>query len=294
MTIPPGETANRGAPLVPFISIGEAADLLGVSRATLRIWEREQLISPHRTRGGHRLYTSEDVVRMREIARLRSNERLNSAAIRRELGPSEPADDSSTKPEARTNLGRRLRTLRKERGWSLAEVAERSGLSISFLSSLERGTASTSVGNLFKLADAYGTTVPGLGMERIPAARSILHPSDRPRYVAGSGSVVIEDLIAAPGALEAQRIEILPGGGSGGAYTHPGEEFIYVLNGCLVFLIEEEHYRLAEGDSLFFRSERSHRWWNDGEIAATVLWMNVPLVDSAERTPGRRARAESR
>jgi transcriptional regulator with XRE-family HTH domain len=60
-------------------------------------------------------------------------------------------------------VGQRLRDLRTEHGWSLAEVSQRSGLSVSFLSSVERGTSSISVGNLFKLADAYGTTVPGLG-----------------------------------------------------------------------------------------------------------------------------------
>ena len=294
MKFAPGVTASQSAPLIPCFSIGEAAELLGVSRATLRIWEREQLISPRRTKGGHRLYTPTDVARMREIVRLRNEERLNAAAIRRELGPSEPVDDSSASRERQTNLGQRLRTLRTNRGWSLAEVAERTDLSVSFLSALERGTASTSVGNLFKLADAYGTTVPGLGTERPSVPKSMLHPSDRLRFVAGRGSVMIEDLIAGPGALEAQRIEIQPGGESGGAYTHSGEEFIYVLAGRRVLLVEEERYQLAEGASLLFRSERSHQWWNDGDIAATVMWVNVPLAELTFGTPAGRIRAERR
>lgn len=285
------EATTSDSALMGFISIGDAADLVGVSRSTLRIWERESLISPRRTEGGHRLYSPEDVDRLREIAHLRNTEQLNAAAIRRVLGPAR----STPNGDAQSELGQRLRTLRTDRGWSLAHVAERSGLSISFLSSVERGTSSISVGNLFKVADAYGTTVPRLGADPTPDPRSMVHPSDRPRFVAGSGLVVIEDLIACPGALEAQRIEIQPGGGSGEAYTHPGEEFIYVLSGCLHFLIEEtEHYELTEGDSLFFRSERSHRWWNDRESAATVLWMNVPLVQSAPGGSGPRVQAEGR
>jgi transcriptional regulator with XRE-family HTH domain len=228
------------------------------------------------------LFSPADIARLQEIARLRLVEGLNAAAVRRELGTRDqeaPSNDRTSHSE----LGDRLRMLRKENGWSLAEVARRAQLSISFLSALERGVTNISVGNLFKLADAYGTTVPGLGADRSSISRSMLHPDDRPRFIAGSGSVLIEDLIASPGALEAQRIEVQPGGGSGNAYSHPGEEFIYVLSGCLFLQIEDtEHYRLTEGDSLFFRSERPHRWWNDGETSTTLLWINVPLVQQPE------------
>lgn len=268
--------------------IGEAARLTGVSRGLLRLWEREQLISPKRTPGGHRLYSADDLRRLRQIARLRLMDRLNLSAIRRELGPADGASDSkpSDPPAA---LGRRLRALRAERGWSLAEVATKSGLSISFLSEVERGQSRISVASLFKLADAYGTTVPALSPNYHAPQRSLLHPPDRPRYVAGRGLVVIEDLIAGPGALEAQRIEVRPGGGSEEGYAHPGEEFIYVLTGQLTFWIEEsEHYALEAGDSLHFRSTRIHRWRNDGDTPTTVLWINVPLVEpSPPRTKER-------
>ncbi len=279
---------------LPHHSIGAAARLTGVSRALLRLWERERLIQPARTPGGHRLYSSDDLRRLRQIARLRLMDRLNLAAIRRELGsvtPPSPAPASEPEP----GLGARLRALRTERSWSLANVARKSGLSVSFLSAVERGQSSISVGNLFKLADAYGTTVPGLNPE-YPAERgAVLHPGDRPRYVAGSGRVVIEDLITRPGALEAQRIEIRPGGGSDDAYTHPGEEFVYVLTGSLRFWLDErEAYELAAGDALTFRSTRPHRWLNDGEEPATLLWINVPIVDPAPWERATRARARRR
>ena len=281
--MPTSDLMTSSGPTVSAITIGEASKLVGVSRETLRVWEREQLVSPHRTQGGHRLFSGEDIERLRAIARLRISEGLNAAAIRRELGP-QTREESASAVEAQVELGARLRSIRSEHGWSLAEVAGRAHLSISFLSAIERGLSSISVGNLFKVADAYGTTVPGLSSERAPESRNVVHPGDRPRFVAGRGMVLIEDLIATPGALEAQRIEVQPGGGSGDTYSHPGEEFIYVLSGSLVFLLEDrEQHRLNEGDSLVFRSERDHQWWNDGEAPATVLWMNVPL---AEETPG--------
>src|SRR5205807_4064728 len=58
--------------------IGEVARLTGVSQGLLRLWEREGLISPQRTSGGHRFYTSEDLMRLRHIAHLRRVERLNT------------------------------------------------------------------------------------------------------------------------------------------------------------------------------------------------------------------------
>ncbi len=258
-------------------AIGKVARLVGVSHGLLRLWEREGLIYPQRTAGGHRFYTEEDIVRLRRIVHLRRVDRLNAAAIRRELGYAE-RPSAPERPDARPETGRRLRALRTGQGLSLAIAAERVGLSTSFLSAVERGQASISLANLFKLADIYGTTVPGLYIAPQNNQR-IVHPADRPRFVDQSGLVVIEDLITHPGALEAQRIEIQAGGGSEEAYTHPGEEFLYVLSGQLDFWIDEnEHYRLQAGDALYLPSTQAHRWRNAQEIPAVVLWINAPLV----------------
>jgi transcriptional regulator with XRE-family HTH domain len=197
-------------------------------------------------------------------------------------------------------MGQRLRATRTDLGMSLAEVARHSGLSISFLSAVERGQSSISVGNLFKLADAYGTTVPALGSTQRGSQRNVLHPHERARYSAGGGRVLIEDLIATPGALEAQHMEIQPGGGSEDAYAHPGEEMIYILSGTLSFVIDErDMYHLGAGDTLYFQSTQLHRWSNDGQEPVNLIWINVPLVErsdprsrrhGAARRPGKNIR----
>ncbi len=283
-----GGGAER-APEWPY-SIGEAAKLAGVTTGVLRMWEREGLIRPGRTVGGHRIFVSEDVDRLRRIAFLRRVERLNAAAIRRELGPARN-EPPATPPNGDVVLGARLRALRTGRKLSLATVAERTGLSISFLSAVERGQTGISLGNLFKLADAYGTTVPGLQRGARRSHQRVVRPSERPRYEANHGRVLIEDLITETGALEAQRFEILPGGESEEAYAHPGEEFVYVLSGQLTFWLEERAmHELRAGDSLHLPSTQLHRWRNQGDVPATVLWVNVPVVDVAMiRSRGRRA-----
>src|SRR5215472_2855172 len=173
--------------------IGEIARLTGISHGLLRLWEREGLICPQRTPGGHRFYTAEDLVRLRRIRDLRRVERLNTAAIRRELGTVERSNATEAL-DNEVRLGHYLHTLRIGQGLSLAEVAVRTGLSTSFLSALERGQSSISLGNLFKLADAYGTTVPGLNPEYRREQRIMLRPEDRPRFVTEHGLVLIEDL----------------------------------------------------------------------------------------------------
>lgn len=295
-------TSNGGAKTTAGMlcyPIGEVARLTGISHGLLRLWERERLISPQRTPGGHRFYTAEDLARLRRIRDLRRVERLNTAAIRRELGTVERSDTTEA-PENEGDLGQHLHALRLRQRLSLAEVAEKTGLSTSFLSAVERGQSSISLGNLFKLADAFGTTVPGLNPEYRRNQRSMLHPEDRPRFVAAHGLVLIEDLITRLGALEAQRIEIQPGGGSEEAYAHPGEEFIYVIAGQLVFWIDEnEVYHLQTGDSLSFLSTQLHRWRNEGDTLTTVLWINVPVVEPSaaqgeEKSMARRFRASRR
>ena len=275
--------------------IGDAARLAGVSAAMLRLWERERLVSPRRSPGGHRLYTATDIRRLREIARLRRLDRLNVAAIRRIVGEDAEPGDAPLAPRSDPDLGASLRALRAERGWSLAEVAEKSGLSISFLSAVERGQSRISVGSLFKVADAYGTTVPGLSAGQRSDQRDVVRPEDRPRFAAAAGSVLIEDLIARPGALEAQRIDVEPDAGSEEAYAHPGEEFIYVLSGQITFWLDErEQYHLETGDALSFRSTRLHRWWNESDEVACLLWINVPVVDSGPSSPDGRGQAKTR
>jgi DNA-binding transcriptional MerR regulator/quercetin dioxygenase-like cupin family protein len=289
------ETSNGVvAPSQPWYAIGEAARLTGVSQGLLRVWEREGLIHPQRTPGGHRFYTAEDLARLRQIAHLRRVERLNTAAIRRELGTADRPGTAEVSDDEQ-HIGIHLRALRTRQELSLADVAERTGLSISFLSAVERGQASISLGNLFKLADAYGTTVPGLKPAARREQRTMLHPHDRPRFVAHHGLVIIEDLLTRPGALEAQRIAIQPGGGCDEPYAHPGEEFIYVLAGQLTFWIDErEYYCLHAGDALSFASTQLHHWRNDGDTPTTVLWINVPLVEASAPTVAGRHTARQR
>jgi quercetin dioxygenase-like cupin family protein len=167
---------------------------------------------------------------------------------------------------------------------SLKQASERSGLSISFLSTVERGQSGISVGSLVQLASAYETSVARLTSSG-DKARDLVRPEQRPRFSTDGGRVTLEDLVASSGSLTLQRVEMAPGGHSEQAYAHSGEEVLFILEGTLDFWIEEhEHYRLTAGDALHLRSSRLHRWSNDSGDRVVALWAQaVSLSDGAPR-----------
>jgi DNA-binding transcriptional MerR regulator len=256
------------------VYIRQAADMVGVSPTTIRLWEQQRLVAPQRTASGYRLYTLDDVRRLRQIRDLIQVEGLNAAGVRRELGQdvSEPARGADA-------LGPRLRTLRNRQGASLRDLAARTGLSASYISELERSMSAPSMASLQKLAAALGTNIVKLLDEQGPDPEKLVVAAHEQKKVPLEfPGVEIFDLAATQTQLEPLLFHIAPGGGSPTeSYSHEGDEFIYVLKGTLtVVLGETSTYRLEERDSMTFGSQRPHRWWNDGTGMAEVLWVNTP------------------
>jgi DNA-binding transcriptional MerR regulator len=141
----------------PGFFIGDVSRAVGIGRETLRLWERERLVMPKRTERGYRVYGEADVKRLRKIKRLRKVEGWNFAAIRQQLGPivSTPHHDAAAGSggERVTGVpGKQLRHLRVKARKMLREVSEATGLSVSFISSLERGSSGASLASLRLLA----------------------------------------------------------------------------------------------------------------------------------------------
>lgn len=265
--------AARTSPEKP-ITVGEAAKLVGCSPATVRLWERQGLLRPRRTASGYRLYDREQVDRLRRIARLRSVDRLNAPAIRRLLaadGPRVPRRQQGSM------LGPRLRALRLARALTLAQAAARSGVSVSFLSALEKGDSGVSVATLRRVLSLYGTSLAELTSSRVLSPRQLTRAGKRKTVAGRFDGVRIEQLADGPVLMEAQVFEVAPGGGSQGGYSHEGEEFVYVLEGLLeVKLSGAKAYRLRPGDSLYYTSTTEHSWGNPGRKAARLIWVNTP------------------
>ncbi len=256
-------------------TIGEAARRVGVSPSALRLWERQGLVRPQRSGGRYRLYSEADLEHLTTVRRLRQVDRLNAPGIRRLMrGTVANAHDDDRHVD-----GRLLRALRKRQRMSLRQAAERSSLSVSFISSVERGASGASVATLQRLTAAYGTTLAGLfGDPAVGSPDRLVSAGDRPVLRLGGESVRIEQLARGTTSLEPQLFVLAPGATSDGSYAHAGEEFLYLLTGAVtVWLGENESYQLKrEGDALSFPSTLPHRWRNDAGGETRLLWINTP------------------
>src|ERR1700683_4792127 len=139
----------------PYLKIGDVARQVGVSPSVIPLWESLGLTRPRRTESKYRLYTLNDVKVLKRARFLRKVRGLNAPAIvellRRE-GRARPAANGNAGA-----IGSHLRQLRAKRRFSLAQVARAVGISVGFLSALERSQMSGSVGTLRQLARVYKT-----------------------------------------------------------------------------------------------------------------------------------------
>jgi DNA-binding transcriptional MerR regulator/mannose-6-phosphate isomerase-like protein (cupin superfamily) len=255
-----------------YLKIGDVARLVGISPSAIRGWESLGLTRPHRTESRYRLYTSADVRVLKKARYLRKVRGLNGAAIVQMLkreGAIKPAASSST-----ASIGPRLRRLRTKRAVSLAEVAAAAGISIGFLSALERSQMSASVGTLRRLARYYRTNILDF-FDTTELNTRLVRPAKRKVLEAGPG-VRMELLAWGNKVMEPHLFRIAPDAGSGESYSHEGEEFLFVLRGALQIALDGEEYRLKRGDSFYFESATPHRWKNPGRSETWLLWVNTP------------------
>jgi len=255
-----------------YLKIGDVARKVGVSPSVIRSWESLGLTRPRRTESKYRLYTSDDVKLLKRARFLRRVRGLNAPAIVQLLkreGRVRPAVDGNAGA-----IGGHLRQLRAKRRLSLAQVARTVGISVGFLSAMERSQMSGSVGTLRKLARFYKTNILDFFDAKDGSGRQV-RPAERKVLQAGPG-VRMELLAWGSTVMEPHLFRIAPESGSGESYTHEGEEFLYVLRGQLAITLDGEEYRLRPGDSFYFESATPHRWKNPGRNETWLLWVNTP------------------
>jgi transcriptional regulator with XRE-family HTH domain len=177
-------------------------------------------------------------------------------------------------------LGSEIRGLRKARAITLTELATASGLSIGYLSLLERDRATPSIKALHAVSRALGVTISWFfEANDVPEEeRDLVVRRARRRRLDYSAGVV--DELLSPnltGALELLSCRFPPGASSGEEpYTHSGEEAGVVLRGRLELWVDGRMVTLEAGDSFGFQSALPHRYRNPGPDEAEVIWAITP------------------
>jgi len=179
---------------------------------------------------------------------------------------------------AELQLGIRIRALRQARHLTLRDVAERAGVTESFLSQVERDVTSPSIATVHRIARALDLSIAQLFAEEPETGRVVRREARR--KVAYPGLKAVDEFLTTnmAGRLQVIVSTIEPGGGTGAEpYTHDSdEEVVVVLAGVLDLWVGDEHYVLREGDAITFPSRLPHWNANHGERPVTVLFCLTP------------------
>lgn len=203
-------------------------------------------------------------------------------------------------PRPQIRFGARLRHAREGNRMSLGSLAQRSGVTASFLSRVERDETSPSVANLLAICDALGLPIAELFaipqttlvrraertyLDQLPSAADVVDTLLTPAW---ERHVTVLETVAAP-----------QGSGGEALYTMPSQtEVCFVVEGTVEVCVEDERLMLEEGDALTFGAAAPHTWRNaDPERGARILWILAPGLPDPQgevASPALRAVAPAR
>ncbi|MFD4502960.1 helix-turn-helix domain-containing protein [Streptomyces sp. NPDC058457] len=171
--------------------------------------------------------------------------------------PDPVVPDPVTPDPVDARLGRRLAELRAEHGWSLGELAERSGVSRSTLSRAERAETSPTAALLNRLCNVYGRTMSQLLSEVEAEPAAVLRAAEQQVWEDRASGFVRRSVSPPHGGLRGELVEGRLSAGADIAYDRPPvpglEQHIWVLDGSLAVTAEGAEQLLDVGDCLRLR-----------------------------------------
>ncbi len=175
-------------------------------------------------------------------------------------------------------IGKKVNALRKSKGLTLQRVSALSGLSVAFLSQVERELTSPSVSSLANIARAL-EVAPSYFFPP-PASNGLLVRSyARQPFQMDDADVTYARL---GGDFEKRNLEPLfvtyPPNYSSEESSHVGEEFYYVLDGQLIITLSGTRYTLNDHDSIHFSSEEKHQIQNCREVPVHLIAITTPTL----------------
>ena len=181
-------------------------------------------------------------------------------------------------PAGQPRIGALIRARRRQLHMTLQALGEAAGLSVGFLSQVERDQATPSLGALAGIARGLGVEIdyfiatPSLG-------NGVTRAASRPTFSVPGSSMVYERLHAEfPGRGLSSFIMIVPPGHHSEMVHHEGDELLYVLEGEITQTVDGKTIRLSAGDSLHFRGSSDHNWANESGKPARILWTGTMSI----------------
>ena len=174
--------------------------------------------------------------------------------------------------DTRPNVGGRIRDIRQQRGLSLRGLAAQSGLSVNAISLIERNENSPTVSSLHMLATALEVPITEFFRAEYEEETVFILPDQR---LQSDGEGIRMESLGI--GLRNQQMEpflmiVEPGARSTeDPLTHPGEEFVYCLEGEIMYTVADDTFVMEPGSSLLFKSVQPHIFRNDTESVAVLM-----------------------
>ncbi|WP_034638870.1 helix-turn-helix domain-containing protein [Desulfofalx alkaliphila] len=176
-------------------------------------------------------------------------------------------------------ISSKIRTIRHQQNLTLKDLSEKTGLSVSFLSQVERGTSMLAITSLKKIADALNVPITSFFDSHVNQNFIVKAEEHKPFRIEGYNAQYTRLSGEFSGRLMEPMLVILePGKTHHSTLSHPGEEFYYVLEGAVVFNVDGQESLVNKGDSIHFPSELPHYWRNPTDEEAVVLCVVTPVI----------------
>lgn len=176
------------------------------------------------------------------------------------------------------NLGEKLKEIRKEKRLTIADLAQKTGLSNGYLSNVERNLNSPTIESLRKIVDALSISLVDLFQEE-KEVTDVVRKDERVTIVKSNDNSIIYELLSPTSkkSMEAMLLKVQPGASSGEfPHSHQGEDFGFIISGKISYTVGENTYVLEEGDSIYFDSTIPHHYKNIGDTECISVWVVTP------------------
>lgn len=197
--------------------------------------------------------------------------------------PKQPADAAD--PIVAATLARNVRSLREARSWSLAALAERSGVSKGMLVQIESSKVNPSLSTIVRIATAFGTNVGRLVEPGEPPRVSIRKPADQRelwRSARGGSASLLGDSDR-DAQVETWRWQMAPGDAyRSKAHAAGTVEHLFVTAGTLRLDVGGASYEVRAGESVVFEADRDHVYAHAGKRPKVAFVMCVVTPGSGK------------
>jgi transcriptional regulator with XRE-family HTH domain len=200
-----------------------------------------------------------------------------------EIGSQIDAADGEVSGDISRAVGEKLRTWRHEAGMSIREVAERSGVSLSFISLVERGQTEIAVTRLIRLTDVFGRqlsdVLPGAdgNQGRVPAGAGAAAQQRGRAYTLAKGVEMV--YLGSPEWATQPFLIALQPDAVHGPVVHSYKEYVVCLDGEGTLVIDGKPSTLLPGDKVDLPPKTLHAYMNCGSTVCRFLAVDFRTDD---------------